>query len=170
MDQLFSADQTSRLRKSGPTLRKETWKPSQLPSQMSLSQQSKNHPQPQRCKRRFHISICDFNAHSTSWGYENNNQDGDEVETWLESKHLTLIHNAKLPKSFHSARWKRGYNPDLACVSSDIASRTEKKVLDPIPHTQLRPIAITVRSALQATTVPFRRRFNLQKADWLSFQ
>ncbi|KAK1883404.1 Exodeoxyribonuclease [Dissostichus eleginoides] len=88
---------------------------------------------PERCKRRFHISIGDFNAHSTSWGYENNNQDGDEVETWLESKHLTLIHNAKLPKSFHSARWKRGYNPDLACVSSDIASRTEKEVLDPSP-------------------------------------
>ncbi|KAI4825603.1 hypothetical protein KUCAC02_021283 [Chaenocephalus aceratus] len=36
---------------------------------------------PERCKRRFHISIGDFNAHSTSRGYENNNQDGDEVET-----------------------------------------------------------------------------------------
>ncbi|KAK5918431.1 hypothetical protein CgunFtcFv8_003197 [Champsocephalus gunnari] len=69
----------------------------------------------------------------------------------------------EVPKFFHIARWKRGYNPDFACVSSDIASRTEKEVLDPIPIP-------TVRSALQATTVPFRRRFNLRKADWLSFQ
>lgn len=125
---------------------------------------------PERCKRKFHISIGDFNAHSTLWGYDKNNRDGDEVETWIESKHLTLIHNAKLPKSFHSARWKRGYNPDLVCVSSELSSRTMKEVLDPIPHTQHRPIAITVRSVLQAATVPFRRRFNLRKADWLSFQ
>ncbi|XP_032874732.1 5-hydroxytryptamine receptor 7-like [Amblyraja radiata] len=125
---------------------------------------------PDRCKRKYHISIGDFNAHSSLWGYEVNNQDGDEVETWLESKHLTLIHDSKLPKSFHSARWKRGYNPDLVCVSSELSSRAVKEVLDPIPHTQHRPITITIRSALQATTVPFRRRFNLRKADWLSFQ
>ena len=125
---------------------------------------------PDRCKRKYHISIGDFNAHSTLRGYETNNQDGDEVETWLESKHLTLIHDAKLPKSFHSGRWKRGYNPDLVCVSSELSPRAVKEVLDPIPHTQNRPITITIRSVLQATTVPFRRRFNLWKADWLSFQ
>ena len=99
-----------------------------------------------------------------------NNQDGDEVETWLESKHLTLIHDAKLSKSFLSARWKRGYNPDLVCVSSELTSRVAKAVLDPIPHTQHRPITITIQSVLQATTVPFRRRFNLRRADWLPFQ
>ena len=44
---------------------------------------------PDRCK---HISIGDFKAHSTWWGYAVNNHDGEEVETWLESKHLTLIH------------------------------------------------------------------------------
>ncbi|KAJ8371111.1 hypothetical protein SKAU_G00111390 [Synaphobranchus kaupii] len=125
---------------------------------------------PDRCKRKFQISIGDFNAHGTSWGYKENNQDGDAVETWLESKHLTLIHDAKLPKSFHSARWKQGYNPDLVCVSSELASRAVKEVLDPIPHSQHRPITITIRSVLQATTVPFRRRFNLRKADWLLYQ
>lgn len=99
---------------------------------------------PDRCKNR--ISIGDFNAHSTLWGYEVNNQDGDEVETWLESKHLTLIHDAKLPKSFHSARCKRGYNPNLDCVSSELTSRVVKEVLDPIPHTQHQPITITNQS------------------------
>ncbi|KAL7379523.1 hypothetical protein ABVT39_000762 [Epinephelus coioides] len=109
--------------------------------------------------RRYHISIGDFNSHSTLWGYEVNDRDGDEVETWLESKHLTLIHDAKLPKSFNSARWKRGYNPDL------VSSRAVKEVLDLIPHTQHRPITITIRSSLQATTVPFCRRFNLRKTQ-----
>ncbi|KAJ8365035.1 hypothetical protein SKAU_G00138660 [Synaphobranchus kaupii] len=63
---------------------------------------------PERCKRKFHISIGDFNAHSTLWGYE-------------------CRDNRLCFHSFH-------------------------------------------RSVLQATTVPFCRRFNLRKADWLSFQ
>ena len=75
---------------------------------------------------------------------------------------------ANCQKSFHSARWKRGYNADLVCVSSDLSSRAVKQVLDPIP--QHRPITITIWSVLHATTVPFRIRFNLRKADWLSFQ
>ena len=125
---------------------------------------------PDRCKRKHHISIGDFNAHSTMWGYAANDSDGEAVESWLESNHLTLIHDAKLPKSFHSARWKRGYNPDLVCVSNGLSSRATKEVLDPIPHTQHRPITITIKSVLQATTVPFRRRFNLRKADWSSYQ
>ncbi|KAJ8373455.1 hypothetical protein SKAU_G00040350 [Synaphobranchus kaupii] len=91
---------------------------------------------PDRCKRKFQISIGDFNAHGTSWGYKENNQDGDAVETWLD----------------------------------ELASRAVKEVLDPIPHSQHRPITITIRSVLQATTVPFRRRFNLRKADWLLYQ
>ncbi|XP_077073341.1 putative RNA-directed DNA polymerase from transposon X-element [Siphateles boraxobius] len=178
MGQLYSADQTLRSKRSTPTSPKgqmetitvalpnvsvtSVYKPPQSPFL---------HPElPDRCKRKYHISIGDFNAHSTWWGYEKNNQDGDEVEIWLESKHLTLIQDAKLPKSFHSARWKRGYKPDLVCVSSELTSRVVKEVLDPIPHTQHRPITITIRSVLQATTVPFGRRFNLRKADWLSFQ
>ena len=40
------------------------------------------------------------------------------MEKWAEAQNLTLIHHAKLPKSFSSKRWKKGYNTDLAFVSS----------------------------------------------------
>ena len=45
----------------------------------------------------------------------------------------------------------------------------ERSILDPIPRTQHRPITITIRSPVIATHCPFRRRFNLKKANWSKF-
>ena len=91
------------------------------------------------------------------------------MEAWAEASNFSLIHDAKLPKSFDSARWKRGYNPDVAFVSTRIASLCQRGVLDPFPRTQHRPITITIRSPVTATHCPFRRRFNLKKANWSKF-
>ena len=71
------------------------------------------------------------------------------------------MHNAKLPKSFNSAIWKKGYNPDLIIVSLNISDMCEKFVLDPIPRTQHRPICVTVHPVIVPQPTPFRRRFNL---------
>ena len=113
-----------------------------------------------------HIVIGDFNSHSTTWGYSTTDDDGNAVEQWADSCRLTLIHNAKLPKSFNSARWKKGYNPDLIFASSNIANMCDKSVLEPIPHTQHRPICVRVNPVIVAQPAAFRRRFNLRKADW----
>ena len=51
-----------------------------------------------------HIVIGDFNSHSTIWGYTSTDNEGEAVEQWADSCDFTLIHNAKLPKSFNSAR------------------------------------------------------------------
>ena len=50
------------------------------------------------------IVIRDFNSHSTTWGYDITDDNGEAVEEWAESCDLTLIQDAKLPKSFNSAR------------------------------------------------------------------
>ena len=87
-------------------------------------------------------------------------------EQWADSCNLTLIHNAKLSKSFNSARWKRGYNTDLIFVSESIVNMCGKSVMNPIPQTQHRPICARANSVVMAHPTPFRRRFNLRKTDW----
>ena len=57
------------------------------------------------------IVIGDFNSHNTIWGYDATDNNGVAIVQWAESNSLTLIHDAKLPKSFNSARWKKGYTP-----------------------------------------------------------
>ena len=44
-----------------------------------------------------------------------------------------------------------------------------KSILDPIPHTQHRQICVTVKPVIVPHPTPFRRRFNLRKADWLGY-
>ena len=68
-------------------------------------------------------------------------------------------------KSFNSAIWKKGYNHDLIFASSNISNMPEKSVLDPIPHTQHRPICVSVNPVIVAQRTTFKRRFNLKKAD-----
>ena len=77
----------------------------------------------------------DFNSHNIQWGYNSTNQDGNVVEQWSNSNQLSLVHEAKHPPSFNSARWKAGYNPDIAFVNQTIGSLSKKGVLDPIPRT-----------------------------------
>ena len=107
-----------------------------------------------------HIVIGDFNSHNTF----STDNDGEAVEQWAESNNnLSLVHNAKLPKSF--TIWKKGYNPDLIFASSNISNMCEKSVLDPITHTQHRPICVSVNPVIVAQPTTFGRRFNMKKAD-----
>ena len=117
-----------------------------------------------------HIVIGDFNSHSTLWGYTTTNSDGESVEQWADSNSPSLIHNAKLSKSFNSAIWKKGHNPDFIFVSSNLSDMCEKSVLDPIPRTQHRPICVTVNPVIVPQPTRSRRRFNLKKAKWDGFQ
>ena len=115
------------------------------------------------------ISMGDFNSRNTSWGYNNTNTDGENVENWADGNSLRLIHDPKLPASFNSGRWKIGSNPDLIFASDTIADGCVKSISEPIPHTQHRPLCLQVKAVVTPKNVPFRRRFNFKKANWKGF-
>ena len=88
---------------------------------------------PLQQRNKPHVVIGDFNSHNTLWGYSTTGTDGEPVEQWAESSNLSLIHYAKLPKSFTSARWKKGYKPHL--TSPETCVRNLFSIQFPIPNT-----------------------------------
>ena len=85
------------------------------------------------------IVIGDFNSHSTSWSYNTTDDNGDAVEQWADSYDLTHIHDAKLPKSFNCARWKKCYKPDLIYASGSMANMYKKSIMDTMADKQNIP-------------------------------
>ena len=68
--------------------------------------------------------------------------------------------------AFNTARWKRGYYPDLIFVSESIANMCGKSVMEPMSHTPPRPICACANPVVVEYLTLFRRRINLRKADW----
>jgi len=104
-----------------------------------------------------------------SWRYHETNDDDYVLEVWAVSGGLSLIHDHKLPSSFNSSRWKRRYNPDLIFESEAIGIQCFKKMCEPIPSTQHKPILCDISAAISPNFAHFRRRFNFRKADWTAF-
>ena len=108
-----------------------------------------------------HIVIGDFNNHITTWGYTSTDDGGEAVEQWADSCNLTLIHNAKLAKSFNSARWKRGYILDLIFESESIANMSRGSYPSHATPSNL----CTFRASNYDTSNTAKKAFNLRKAD-----
>ena len=111
------------------------------------------------------VIIGDFNSHSSTWGYATTTTAGKLVEDWAGDQSLRLIHDPKLPSSFKSGRWRRGYNPDIIFATNRIAGCCNTIMMKPAPRSQHRPIGVQANAVITVQTVPFRLRFNLKKAN-----
>ena len=116
------------------------------------------------------LILGDFNSHNTIWSYDQNDHNGEAVEEWALAGDLTLLHDAKDDVSFQSARWRRGYNPDLAFVSSKHHQSFLKTMSKPIPKSQHRPITIDIKPVIRPRETNCKNlRFNYRKAKWVDF-
>ena len=91
------------------------------------------------------------------------------MESWATNQDLSILYNAKDPDTFYHRVWKKGYNPDLAFISSRHFASFTRTVENPIPKSQHRPIAITVKPVLQPLNSNNIPRFNFRKANWDRF-
>jgi hypothetical protein len=68
------------------------------------------------------------------------------AEKWAEDNDLLLIHDPKLPYSFNSGRWKRGYNPNIIFMNKNFRQQAIKYVnkssliTSPNILTRIRPL------------------------------
>jgi len=101
------------------------------------------------------IVLGDFNNHNVTWGYQETDQNGANVESLAEAEGLSLVHGPKLPSSFNTGRWKKSYNPDITFVSDKIVPQTIKAVCNPIPNTQHRGLTLSITKIVRPQTVLF---------------
>ena len=118
---------------------------------------------------RNNISIGDFNSHNHLWGYRDDDENGLFLEEWISTNNRHLTHDSKLPNTFNSGRWKRGYNHDLACLSRNIREICQWRVYDHIPRSQHHPQGVAINPTITPSEQAFRRRYNFKKANWETF-
>ena len=117
------------------------------------------------------VLVGDFNSHHPDWGYQESDLDGDQLQNWASCNDFHLVHDAKQRGTFHSARWKREYSPDL-CWISTVGGQPQPAsctVLDDFPHSQHRPSVIHIGLQLPVIRSIEKRRWNFRKADWAEF-
>ncbi|XP_050515900.1 uncharacterized protein LOC126890764 [Diabrotica virgifera virgifera] len=106
------------------------------------------------------------------WKYTTNDENGEALVEWSEEQNTYLVFDAKDRGTFKSAAWRKEYNPDLCFVSKDTNDRpltTARSVLADFPHTQHRPVLITIGISIPIIRSYPLPRWNLRKANWKKF-
>ena len=67
------------------------------------------------------LVLGDFNSHSPSWGYNDLDTKGEEIEDWQIINNLQLLQNHNDEPTFYSRTWKSTSTPDLAMATTDIS-------------------------------------------------
>ena len=115
------------------------------------------------------IVLGDFNSHSTTWGYEENDKRGDEVEDWQTETDLLLLNDPEDPPTYFSRRWLTTTTPDIAFATNNIASKTSRTVLTQLAGSDHKPVLISTDMNQKAKEVKPIPRWNYKKADWEKF-
>lgn len=119
------------------------------------------------------LLVGDFNSRHSTWGYPTDNPDGVKLLEWYTTSGLELILDPKLRRTFHSARWKSDYNPDLCLVSKDkegIPLPASQEILYTFPRSQHRPIITEIGLKVPIIISPPIARWNLSKANWMEYR
>lgn len=94
---------------------------------------------------------ADWNAHSTTWGYNNEDVKGRKVLDFLAASQLLLLNTQGAPPSFEAFRSK-GW-PDLTMSTPNIARIAQWQVLDDITLSDHKYILTTLSTNTETITL-----------------
>ena len=83
-----------------------------------------------------------------------------------------LLYGPKQNGTFHSARWKKYYSPDLCFVTCDDEHQplpTTRTIEPDLPNSQHRPSIITIGLDIPTISSVPKPRWNFRKANWPEF-
>ena len=111
----------------------------------------------------------DLNCRHETWGYPNANSNGENLANWVSLNNLVTLFDPKQPASFHSGRWNRGTNPDIAFCTQLHGITPVRSVLGRFPRSQHRASLISTPPLICTTGSAPLPRWNFRKADWDHF-
>ena len=74
------------------------------------------------------LIVGDFNSRSQSWGYDDIDKRGEEVEAWQDDHRLILINDPADTPTFYSGRWHTTTTPDFALCTGNLHPFTKREV------------------------------------------
>ena len=96
------------------------------------------------CHQSIEIIMGDFNSHNTIWGYDETNENGKAVESWMDVNNLELIHDPKQPSSFNIKGISVATTPISCLLVKKLLPNCNKITLDVVPRSQHRLIAVEI--------------------------
>ncbi|KAK7091308.1 hypothetical protein V1264_009008 [Littorina saxatilis] len=112
------------------------------------------------------LIIGDFNSHSHSWGYNETDSRGEEVEDWQIEQHLYLLNSPEDPPTFYSRRWMTSTTPDLSFSTNNLQTSAERTVLDQLAGSDHKPVKLTFNLNHHPGDCKPLPRWNYKKAKW----
>nr|KAG5714784.1 hypothetical protein BaRGS_000272 [Batillaria attramentaria] len=116
-----------------------------------------------------HLVVGDFNSHSPSWGYEELDSRGEEVEDWMMENQIVLINKPDDKPTSYSRAWKTSSTPDLAIATDDIHRLSTRAVSTQLGGSDHLPVTITI-SSIGCTEHNMAPSWNLKRAKWTTFR
>lgn len=112
------------------------------------------------------LILGDFNGHSPSWGYQDLNSRGEQIEDWMIDENLILINNPDDKPTCLSRAWKTTSTPDLAIATEDIHKICDRSVADQLGGSDHLPVLLKLSLLEQAPTTRKEPSWNYKKANW----
>ena len=106
----------------------------------------------------------------SSWGYQDLDPKGDEVEDWIITNQMVLINRPHEPHTYYSIAWRKNSCPDNAIATDDVAKITECYVEQHLGGSDHKPVLLVIKQDLREAGRKLCPSWNYRRANWPEFR